>query len=212
MTPAGRRRRRRPGRAVGRVPPGRAGRRRRRHRARRRARGAGPGGSRRGGFRFDTGPTVLTMPDLLADTFAAAGADMDDFVTLRRLDPAYRAVLRRRLRAARAGRPRRHGRGDRARSAGRPRPPPSSATATGCDALYRVELRDVHRPQLRLPARSASGRWRRPCGCSRLGGARAGSTAWCGRAFERRAPAAALQLPGPVRRPRAVAGARHATP
>ena len=45
----------------------------------------------RNGFRFDTGPTVLTMPELLADTFSAAGADMDDHVTLRRLDPAYRA-------------------------------------------------------------------------------------------------------------------------
>ena len=45
------------------------------------------------GFRFDTGPTVLTMPDLLAGTFAAAGADMADFVDLRRLDPAYRACF-----------------------------------------------------------------------------------------------------------------------
>ena len=27
----------------------------------------------RAGFRIDTGPTMLTMPDLLADTFAAAG-------------------------------------------------------------------------------------------------------------------------------------------
>ena len=43
------------------------------------------------GFRFDTGPTVLTMPDLLAATFAAAGADLDELLTLRRLDPAGRA-------------------------------------------------------------------------------------------------------------------------
>ncbi len=57
----------------------------------------GPGGRagrfERAGFRFDTGPTVLTMPDLLAATFEAAGADMADFVTLRRLDPAYRACF-----------------------------------------------------------------------------------------------------------------------
>jgi len=33
-----------------------------------------------GGYRLDIGPTVLTMPGLLADTFAAAGADMADFV------------------------------------------------------------------------------------------------------------------------------------
>lgn len=44
-----------------------------------------------GGYRFDTGPTVLTMPDLLADVFAAAGEDMADWLTLDRLDPAYRA-------------------------------------------------------------------------------------------------------------------------
>ncbi len=44
------------------------------------------------GYRLDTGPTVLTMPGLLADTFAAAGADMADFVTIRPVDPMYRAV------------------------------------------------------------------------------------------------------------------------
>jgi phytoene desaturase len=47
----------------------------------------------RNGFRFDTGPTVLTMPDLLAATFAAAGADMGDHLELTRLDPAYRACF-----------------------------------------------------------------------------------------------------------------------
>jgi phytoene desaturase len=47
----------------------------------------------RDGFRFDTGPTVLTMPDLLAATFAAAGAEMDDHLRLTRLDPAYRACF-----------------------------------------------------------------------------------------------------------------------
>jgi phytoene desaturase len=44
------------------------------------------------GFRLDNGPTVLTMPDLLASTFAAAGADMADFVTVKKVDPMYRAV------------------------------------------------------------------------------------------------------------------------
>jgi phytoene desaturase len=47
----------------------------------------------RGGFHFDTGPTVLTMPDLLGATFAAAGARMDDQLHLTRLDPAYRACF-----------------------------------------------------------------------------------------------------------------------
>ncbi len=45
-----------------------------------------------GGYRLDNGPTVLTMPGLLADTFAAAGAEMADFVTVRPVDPMYRAV------------------------------------------------------------------------------------------------------------------------
>lgn len=43
------------------------------------------------GFAFDTGPTVLTAPGLLADTLRAAGADPARELSLRRLDPAYRA-------------------------------------------------------------------------------------------------------------------------
>ncbi len=45
-----------------------------------------------GGYRFDTGPTVFTMPELLAAPFAALGEDMDDFVRLRPVDPMYRAT------------------------------------------------------------------------------------------------------------------------
>jgi phytoene desaturase len=44
------------------------------------------------GYVLDIGPTVLTMPGLLADTFAAAGREMADFVTIRPVDPMYRAV------------------------------------------------------------------------------------------------------------------------
>jgi phytoene desaturase len=43
------------------------------------------------GYRFDTGPTVLTMPDLIADAFASVGEDMADWLTLTPLDPLYRA-------------------------------------------------------------------------------------------------------------------------
>lgn len=43
------------------------------------------------GYRFDTGPTVLTMPDLLGETFHAVGERMSDWLDLIRLDPAYRA-------------------------------------------------------------------------------------------------------------------------
>lgn len=43
------------------------------------------------GYRFDTGPSVLTMPDLLAEPFAAVGEELRNWLRLRRLDPAYRA-------------------------------------------------------------------------------------------------------------------------
>ncbi len=43
------------------------------------------------GFRMDTGPTVLTMPDLVAETLAAVGESLDGRLDLIRLDPAYRA-------------------------------------------------------------------------------------------------------------------------
>jgi phytoene desaturase len=45
-----------------------------------------------GEYRFDTGPTVLTMPGLIRDCFEAAGAEMDDHLTMHRVDPMYRAV------------------------------------------------------------------------------------------------------------------------
>ena len=43
------------------------------------------------GFRVDTGPTVLTMPDLLDEAFAAVGTSLAERLSLTRLDPAYRA-------------------------------------------------------------------------------------------------------------------------
>ncbi|WP_067807727.1 phytoene desaturase family protein [Actinomadura formosensis] len=48
------------------------------------------GSAHAGPYRFDTGPSVLTMPEVLADTFGAAGEDMDGLLPLRRLDPFYR--------------------------------------------------------------------------------------------------------------------------
>ena len=44
------------------------------------------------GYVLDNGPTVLTMPDLLGRVFAAMGRDMADFVTVKPVDPMYRAV------------------------------------------------------------------------------------------------------------------------
>lgn len=43
------------------------------------------------GYYFDTGPSVLTMPQLVADPLAAVGESLTDWLTLHRLDPAYRA-------------------------------------------------------------------------------------------------------------------------
>lgn len=45
------------------------------------------------GYRFDTGPTVLTMPDVLEDTFAAVGETTAGRLDLVRLEPAYRATF-----------------------------------------------------------------------------------------------------------------------
>lgn len=43
------------------------------------------------GYDFDTGPTVLTMPDLIAEALHAVGEELDDWLELTPLDPAYRA-------------------------------------------------------------------------------------------------------------------------
>jgi phytoene desaturase len=43
------------------------------------------------GYRFDTGPAVLTMPDLLADALGCVGERLDDWLDLRAVSPAYRA-------------------------------------------------------------------------------------------------------------------------
>src|SRR3954447_2424242 len=53
-----------------------------------------PGGRasrlRTDGFTWDTGPSLITMPWVLEETFAAGGLDLHAEVTLRRLDPFYR--------------------------------------------------------------------------------------------------------------------------
>lgn len=45
------------------------------------------------GFRIDTGPTVLTMPELLDEALAAVGESVADRLDLVPLSPAYRAVF-----------------------------------------------------------------------------------------------------------------------
>ncbi|MEK8145881.1 FAD-dependent oxidoreductase [Streptomyces sp. M10(2022)] len=57
----------------------------------------GPGGRagrvRVGGYEMDTGPTVLTMPHLAEEAFAAVGDSLHRRVELMALDPAYRACF-----------------------------------------------------------------------------------------------------------------------
>lgn len=45
------------------------------------------------GYRIDNGPCVLTMTGILSDVFAAAGANMTDHVTIRPVNPSYRATF-----------------------------------------------------------------------------------------------------------------------
>lgn len=44
-----------------------------------------------GTYRIDTGPTVLTMPDLIADAFDSLGEKMEDWLELSPISPLYRA-------------------------------------------------------------------------------------------------------------------------
>lgn len=46
-----------------------------------------------GSYRFDPGPTVLTMPDLIADCFDALEEDMGSWLELKPVDPLYRATF-----------------------------------------------------------------------------------------------------------------------
>ncbi|MGY2084493.1 phytoene desaturase family protein [Blastococcus sp. SYSU DS0539] len=58
-------------------------------------RGEGPGGRagriERAGYALDTGPSVFTAPEVVADTLAAVGEKLEDRLTLRPLETSYRA-------------------------------------------------------------------------------------------------------------------------
>jgi phytoene desaturase len=45
------------------------------------------------GFRFDMGPTILTMPRVLRRIFDEAGRDINDYLTLHHLDPQWRCFF-----------------------------------------------------------------------------------------------------------------------
>ncbi len=46
-----------------------------------------------GGFRFDMGPTILTVPRVLERIFSEAGRSVHDYMDLRRLDPQWRCFF-----------------------------------------------------------------------------------------------------------------------
>ena len=46
-----------------------------------------------GGWRFDMGPTILTVPSVLARLFSEAGEKMEDSLDLRRIDPQWRCFF-----------------------------------------------------------------------------------------------------------------------
>ncbi|WP_346623030.1 phytoene desaturase family protein [Blastococcus montanus] len=58
-------------------------------------RGAGPGGRagriEHAGYALDTGPSVFTAPQVVADTLAAVGEKLEDRLTLHPLETSYRA-------------------------------------------------------------------------------------------------------------------------
>lgn len=57
-----------------------------------------PGGKNRDfhrdGFRFDAGPSVFTLPELLKDTLSSAGLDPDEFISIRELEASCRYFWR----------------------------------------------------------------------------------------------------------------------
>ncbi len=47
----------------------------------------------RDGFRFDMGPTILTLPNVLRRIFSEADKNLDDYMELKRLDPQWRCFF-----------------------------------------------------------------------------------------------------------------------
>lgn len=45
------------------------------------------------GYRFDMGPTILTLPSVLRRIFAEAGRSLEDYLTMVRLDPQWRCFF-----------------------------------------------------------------------------------------------------------------------
>ena len=43
------------------------------------------------GYRFDTGPSLMLLPDRYREQFTAVGKNLHDYMDIKRVDPAYRA-------------------------------------------------------------------------------------------------------------------------
>ena len=172
----------------------------------RRTPAGGPGGwtspTRAGTYRVDPGPTVLTMPDLLDEAFAAVGEKLEERLDLVRLDPGLPGPVRRRLDDRRAHRRRGDGATrSAARAARRPRP------ATGelrdwLTAAVPPEIDTFIGGEPGLPAGPARARSRPAGRARRVRPARARGSPDAAR----RAAAADLLLPGPLRRRGAATG------
>ena len=130
------------------------------------------------GYRFDTGPTVLTAPDLLARPLRAVGEELPDWLTLRRLDPAYRARF-----ADGSTIDVRADAGDMAeeiaRTCGRRDADGWLRYVAFLRELYRVEMPHVHRPQPRFPDATAWPLAAAACLAGRIPTAAASSATTC---------------------------------
>ena len=159
------------------------------------------------GSRFDTGPTVLTMPDLIADALRAVDAAIhaSRCIPMRRLDPAYRACF-----ADGSTIHVRYGREamreEIAQTCGSVDAAAFEAFVDWLRRLYVVEMpnfidRNFDSPLDLLSSPRALAQLLRLGAFGRLGAA-------VRRRFARPAAAPAVQLPGHVRRARAGRGAR----
>ena len=128
-------------------------------------RGPGPGGRagrvERAGYALDTGPSVFTAPEILADTLAAVGEKLEERLTLLPLETTYRAQF-----------------ADGSQLDVHADPDAFAAEVAGCAGpaeaaalrryladlaeLYRLQLAHLHRPEPGLAAGPARPRARRP--------------------------------------------------
>ena len=122
----------------------------------------------RGDFRWDAGPSLLTMPHVFRALFAATGAPLEDELELLRVEPVTRYALRRRQRGRAVRRP-------AARAGRRWRPGRPAPGATGPRFLGDLRARCGAHPRRCSPARRRGRRGgprpatrptrATPCGC-----------------------------------------------